>query len=326
MKRLLSLLLLITVSATAFAQGQFTIRSNNTAKWWSEEYVPNSPTSSTNNRTYAFAWADTTWYIHNTQHFVVKYLKLGTDEGAPNSFLWANDTGRVMRSPISRLATAIAGTGTFATVATSGSYTDLTNKPTIPGGTVTSVTPANSSLTVTNATTAPVITVNDAPRLTTARSINGVSFDGTSNITIPGSAITSIPNASLSNSSITINGNNVALGGSTTVAASPSVGAPSSSTAITMGTAFQPRSGGPCFIAVSGTLSGILGLNETITISMSATSGGTYTTVATDQLLLGLAGLSLDRCVGTFPVPAGWWVRVTRSGTAASATYTKWDL
>lgn len=165
-----------------------------------------------------------------------------------------------------------------------------------------------------------------ATSLQTPRTINGQSFDGTSNITIPGSAVTSIPNTSLTNSSVTVNGTNIALGGSATITASTSVGTPSSATSITMGTAFQPRAGGASFIAVSASLTGALGLNETITIAMSATSGGTYTTVATDQLLIGLLGLTLDRAVGTIPVPAGWWVRVTRSGSAASATYTKWDL
>lgn len=99
---------------------------------------------------------------------------------------------------------------------------------------------------------------------------------------------------------------------------------PSAGNAITMGTAFQPNSLGPCHILINGQLTGALGLNETITVAMSSTSGGSYTTVATDVLLIGLLGLSLDRSVASVPVPNGWWVKVTRSGSAAAATYTKW--
>lgn len=139
-------------------------------------------------------------------------------------------------------------------------------------------------------------------------------------------SISSIPNSSLANSNITINGNSIALGGSTTITASPSINNPTTGTSITMGTAFQPRSTGPCWIAINGSLTGVLGLNETIAVSMSSTSGGTYTTVTTDVLLIGLLGLTLDRTVSSIPVPSGWWVKVTRSGTASNATYTKWDL
>lgn len=52
------------------------------------------------------------------------------------------------------------------------------------GGTVTSVTSANANATVATQTTTPVITIVAAPKLQTARTINGVSFDGTANITI----------------------------------------------------------------------------------------------------------------------------------------------
>ena len=51
-------------------------------------------------------------------------------------------------------------------------------------GTVTSVSSANADATVATGTTTPVITVVSAPKLTTARNINGVAFDGTANITV----------------------------------------------------------------------------------------------------------------------------------------------
>jgi hypothetical protein len=51
-------------------------------------------------------------------------------------------------------------------------------------GTVTNVSSSSSDLTITNPTTTPVLTVVSSPKLTTARNINGVAFDGTSNITV----------------------------------------------------------------------------------------------------------------------------------------------
>jgi hypothetical protein len=51
-------------------------------------------------------------------------------------------------------------------------------------GTVTSVTSATTDATVATTTTTPVITIVSAPKLTTARTINGTSFDGTANITV----------------------------------------------------------------------------------------------------------------------------------------------
>lgn len=55
-------------------------------------------------------------------------------------------------------------------------------------GTVTNVSSSNGALTVANPTTTPVLTVNSAPILTTARTINGVSFDGSANITVTAAA------------------------------------------------------------------------------------------------------------------------------------------
>lgn len=49
-------------------------------------------------------------------------------------------------------------------------------------GTVTSVGSADSSINITNPTTTPDLSVVSSPKLTTARTIGGVSFDGTANI------------------------------------------------------------------------------------------------------------------------------------------------
>jgi len=56
------------------------------------------------------------------------------------------------------------------------------------GGTVTSVTSADANATVATTTTTPVITIVSAPKLQTARAINGVNFDGTAAITVTAAA------------------------------------------------------------------------------------------------------------------------------------------
>lgn len=108
--------------------------------------------------------------------------------------------------------------------------------------------------------------------------------------------------------------------------AGTSIGAPSAGNSFTMGTAFQPNASSPCMIVVNCSLSGILGLLETITIQISSTQTGTYTTVATESLLIAVLGITVDRAIGTIPVPAGYWVKVNRSGSAATGTYTVFNL
>ena len=73
-------------------------------------------------------------------------------------------------------------------------------------GTVTSVTSANGDATVATTTTTPVITIVSAPKLTTARAINGVDFDGTAPITVTAAAGTltgTTLNSTVVNSSLT---------------------------------------------------------------------------------------------------------------------------
>ena len=57
-------------------------------------------------------------------------------------------------------------------------------------GTVTSVTSATGDATIATTTSTPVITIVSAPKLQTARTINGVLFDGSANITIPNANLT----------------------------------------------------------------------------------------------------------------------------------------
>lgn len=92
--------------------------------------------------------------------------------GGSSTFLGLTDT------PSAYTGQALKGVRVNAT-ATALEFADLA-----AGGTVTSVTSANGALTVTTGTTTPVLTVVSAPKLTTSRSINGIAFDGTADITV----------------------------------------------------------------------------------------------------------------------------------------------
>lgn len=111
-------------------------------------------------------------------------------------------------------ATVSSGGTISATIDNSSSVVNSTVVSGAPGkdgsgtGTVTSVLSGDSNLTITNSTTSPILTVVAAPKLTTARTINGVSFDGTGNITVAdstkvskaGDTMTGVLNASASSS------------------------------------------------------------------------------------------------------------------------------
>ncbi len=68
-------------------------------------------------------------------------------------------------------------------------------------GTVTAVSSADGNATVATGTSTPVITIVSAPKLATARTIGGVSFDGTANITV-----------SSATGGFTVSGGDLALG------------------------------------------------------------------------------------------------------------------
>lgn len=80
--------------------------------------------------------------------------------------------------------------GSNITVSTSTNTITIASTGGGGSGTVTSVTSANGAATVANTTTTPVITIVSAPILTTARTINGTSFNGSANITVTADAST----------------------------------------------------------------------------------------------------------------------------------------
>lgn len=194
----------------------------------------------------------------------------------------------------------------------SGAYTDLTGKPTLFNGVYSSLTSIPTTFQP-SAHTHPPSDIISAPWLTSE---------------VDGSTTNEIEIASQSGQS----GKYLTTNGSTTSWATPStsvtVGTPSIGNSITSGTAFQPRSGGPCQILVNTNVSGLVGVGSTVLIQMASTSGGTYSTVATDAVSITVLTLG-DKASGLIPVPAGWWVKVTYTAVGlatVSGNYTRWDF
>lgn len=77
-------------------------------------------------------------------------------------------------------------------------------------GTVTSVASANGTITVTNPTTTPDLAVVSAPILTNARTIGGVSFNGSANITVA----TATGGFTISGGDLALGANNITITGS----------------------------------------------------------------------------------------------------------------
>lgn len=172
----------------------------------------------------------------------------------------------------------------LATVATTGSYTDLSNLPPIPA-TAADINAVPTTRTVAGHPLSADITlakadvglgnvdnvadaskaVLSAAKLTTARTINGVSFDGTANITVADS--TKVPTTT------TVNGK--ALSGNITLAASDVSAVPT--TRQIAGTTLSAD-------ITASTLLTALGINLStipIVVMWSGSSWGTYSNDAT---------------------------------------------
>lgn len=96
------------------------------------------------------------------------------------------------------------------------------------------------------------------------------------------------------------------------------------------GTALQPQAGGNSFVNIVSTLSGVLNVGTTMTVAMSATSSGTYTTIAQYNLSTSpLLATSLGNS-GGFLVPAGYWLKITMGTVAILSNVTSkmvvWSL
>lgn len=181
----------------------------------------------------------------------------------------------------------------FNTKFSSKTTDDLAQGSTNKYVTATNISNWNTAATLAATAIQPSGNAATATKLATARTINGTSFDGSSNISIT---------------------------------ATPNLGAPSAGNTFTSGTAFQVNSSNPSLIIINASLAGIVGVNGTIAVALCATQSGTYTTIASDAIAIAVLGVG-SKSVGTIPVPAGYWVKITLAGsTAPSATYTKLDF
>lgn len=96
-------------------------------------------------------------------------------------------TSNQSRYPRGRVIRSVVG-GTNVTVDNTDPNNPIINVTGSGSGTVTSIASADGSITVVNPTTTVDLTVVKAPKLSIARNINGVAFDGTANITVTAAA------------------------------------------------------------------------------------------------------------------------------------------
>ena len=164
---------------------------------------------------------------------------------------------------------SIAGEGAYATLGTAQTVTGnktFTGSVTLTGATVSLSTDQ--------------LTEGSAQFYTDARARAAISGDASTGLNYNSSTgvalLSGIPNASLANSAITINGSSVSLGGSTTLTSSFTVTDGTTSTTISGGTITLQGTTNELSVAnVGGTFT--FGLPDSVTITDSLTVGGNLT-------------------------------------------------
>lgn len=173
MKKLILSLLFSLVALVSVAQHQYT-------KW-----VPTSGTD-----TYTATITVPTFPATYTGTII--YLKFGNTNTGASTINVNSDGAANIRKWNGSAWVALSGSeidvNTIYKLSYSGSYYEMESFGSATSGTVTSVSSANGDATIANPTTTPAITIVSAPKLTTARTINGTSFDGTGNVTVTAAA------------------------------------------------------------------------------------------------------------------------------------------
>lgn len=230
----------------------------------------------------------------------VTVVRGGTGASTPNGALTnllptqTGNSGRVLATDGSTTYWALAGVGSVTSIDVSGGSTGLTTS----GGPVT-----------TSGTIALGGTLNVASGGTGATTLTGYVIGNgilpmTASATIPTTDLSgTISNAQLANSSITINGSNVSLGGTVTITAA----APN---ALTIGTGL---SGG----SYNGSSAVTIAIDSSV-VTLSGTQSLTSKTIAGNQnTLSNIPNSSLDNSAVTFN---GQTVALGASGTITAAT------
>lgn len=128
---------------------------------------------------------DTTFYANSTNSGFLKNTDWNTfnSKGAGSVTSIATGVG-LTGGTITSSGTIKSDTTDYATASQTGylKYADWTTFNNKGSGTVTGVTSANGAATITPASPNPVVTINSAPKWTTARALAGNSTDGSANV------------------------------------------------------------------------------------------------------------------------------------------------
>jgi len=221
--------------------------------------------------------------------------------------------GPITSSGTISLANTAVTAGTYGSATQVGIFT-VNAQGQLTAASNTTVTPAWSSITSTPTTIAGY-GITDAVSLAGSQTLTNKTISGASN------TLTNIGNGSLTNSTITINGNVTSLGGSVSVGTVTSVAGTGSVNGITL-TGSVTASGS---LTLGGTLSGIGNsqlTNSSITINGNLVSLGGSTTVTastTSTLTIG-TGLSGTSFNGSAPVTIAIANTGVSAGTYGTAT------
>lgn len=101
-----------------------------------------------------------------------------TGGGTADAVDWGHITGSMSnQTDLTTALNAKANTADLAAVATSGSYNDLSNKPTIPGGTITGVSVNNTSIATSGVANIPLVSRNLDGAVPRTNAVGG-AYDG----------------------------------------------------------------------------------------------------------------------------------------------------
>ena len=241
-------------------------------------------------------------------------------------------TGAIVLDGVLNVANGGTGAVTLTGYVKGNGTSAFTASATVPttdlSGTVTNAQLANSAITINGSSVSLggsiTVTASNPYALTIGTGLSGGSYDGSSAVTIAidssvvtltgvqtltnksisgsSNTFTNIPNSGLTNSSITINGNTVSLGGSTTVTAS-TTGTLTFGTGLT-GTSFN----GSTNITTAIDTSVVATLNDTQTLTNKSMSGAsnTFTNIPNSALSNStISGVSLGSNLYTLTIGTG---------------------